>query len=83
MVLMEFSLVDCEVEYIFICVLAMPAFSSVKCLLVFFSHFSIRLFGFFLLVYRSYIYVLKNNPSLHFAMPSLSLWSLFYFSILD
>ena len=34
-VLMEFSLVDCEVECIFIYVLTMPAFSSVKCLLMF------------------------------------------------
>lgn len=79
MVLMEFSMVDYEVKYIFICVLAMPAFSSVKCLLMFFALFSIRLFDFFLLVYRIYLYVLKNNPSLHFAMPSLSLWSLFLF----
>ena len=29
--------------------------------------FLFRLFGFFLLVYRSYLYVLNNNPSLHFA----------------
>lgn len=47
--LLEISLIDCEVEHIFICVLAVLAFSSVKCLLTFFAHFSIRLFGFFLI----------------------------------
>lgn len=47
-VLIEISLVDSEIEHIFLCVLATLTLSSVKCLLMSFAQFSIRLFGFFL-----------------------------------
>ena len=77
--LLEISLIDCEVEHIFICVLAVLVFSSVKCLLMFFAHFSIRLFGFFLLVYRSYLYMLNNNPCLLTCCNTFSQFVVFFF----
>ena len=54
-------LMTCHVEHLLTCLFANYVFSLVRCLFRSFAHFSIRLFIFLLLDFRSSLYILYNS----------------------
>lgn len=81
---MEFSLVDCEVEYIFICVLVMPAFFCEMPAHVFCSCCYLGCLLLLIGIQELFI-LLNNNPSLYFAILSQSvvLFLFQYFGLIE
>ena len=56
-ILISISLITKEAEHFFNCFSAIWIFSSEVCLLMFFAHFSVVLFVFFLFIFRGFLYV--------------------------
>ena len=52
----------CNVRHLFICLFAILLSSLIRCLLRSLVHFSIGLFVFLLLSFKSYFYILDNSP---------------------
>ena len=71
-----------DVEHLFICLLAIHVSSLVRYLLRYLAYFSVRLFIFLLLSFKSSLYILDDSPlsGLCFANISPSLWLVFSFS---
>lgn len=73
---------DNEVKHPSMCLSAICISSLVKCLLVFFAHFLIRLIGILLLNFESSLYILDANPLLDMQFVAIFFYFIAYLFIL-